>query len=242
MPFFGDNQDDADKKGADEGEGDEKDRKFTFGEKEYTKDELEKIFEKQKIVEDLEKDHGDISKLKSEFGRRADEIGKLKEQLTELEKKEEDPETPDLSEDEEEAKKQLEAGIKQIKEHGHFLTQDEVRQVIRQERMAEQLLDQVKGLSEEINGEDGRPKFEGNDILQYMKETGINNPERAYKIKHEEELEKWKADQLAKGTPSGMPTNTETPSTKYPEIKIPKNEGGLKKAVSEFLDQLEAGR
>ena len=72
------------------------------------------------------------------------------------------------------------------------MTADDVRTFYAEQRAAEKLLDRTEKLESDFNGADGRPKFEKIAILEYMRDNGINDPELAYKIKYEKELDAWK--------------------------------------------------
>lgn len=57
-----------------------------------------------------------------------------------------------------------------------------------EDRQFQELLDK---LEDELDGKDGRPKFNRREVLIYGKEHGIINPRVAYKDMHEKELEDW---------------------------------------------------
>ncbi len=84
----------------------------------------------------------------------------------------------------------------------------------------------------EINGEDGRPKFTQDEIINYMSETGIKKPLAAYKDKFEKELEAWQTQQLS-AKPKGMET---LKPAGQPEPKQPKvNRDNLTQMISEAM-------
>ncbi len=73
-----------------------------------------------------------------------------------------------------------------------------------QQRAADKLLESMEGLEKEINGEDGRPKFVLEDVLNHIKETGIRDPLKAYKDKYETELDTWKEKTLSSAKREGI--------------------------------------
>lgn len=65
---------------------------------------------------------------------------------------------------------------------------------------------------------DGLPKIATRDLIDYMDENGISNPEAAYKIKYEKEIDDWKMRQLSNSRPTGLYTQTQsTAGAKSPE-------------------------
>lgn len=105
-----------------------------------------------------------------------------------------------------------------------------------QERAAERLLDEAGSLETKYTGEDGRPKFNRDEILTYMGETGIRNPEQAYKVKYESDIDAWKEKQLGSARRPGLVTETSTNAGgKMPSaIKITKE--NLSEMVNKGLD------
>mgnify|MGYP001600885643 CR=1 FL=1 len=59
------------------------------------------------------------------------------------------------------------------------------------QRAGEKILEGAEKLQSEIDGKDGRPAFEIEDVLGHMRETGIRDPYKAYKDKYETELQKY---------------------------------------------------
>lgn len=194
MPGFLDGQDDQ-----------ETIEKITVGEEEFTPDELKDIVGSYKQVKELEKDHGSIDKVRETLGRRGQEIGKLKAELDDLKTK---AETKDLTPKEEDKKDELEEQLEKavdilgpkLMEKYNLMTPQQYDQ----KRLAEKLETKINKLSKEIDGSDGRPKFEPMAILEHMKETGIKDAVKAYKDKFETELDTWKESELAKKRSKGM--------------------------------------
>ena len=53
------------------------------------------------------------------------------------------------------------------------------------------LVRRVKELELEINGSDGRPKFNSDEIIPFMAENQLDDLEEAYQLKHSAELVGW---------------------------------------------------
>ena len=84
--------------------------------------------------------------------------------------------------------------------------------------------------------EDGKPKATQKELLDYMNETGIKNPELAYRAKFDKELDEWKEKQLAKVKKTGMQTlDTSSAGAKQPEQKTPKSFDELRDSMRSYL-------
>jgi hypothetical protein len=89
---------------------------------------------------------------------------------------------------------------------GEVVTNKQLDEWYSQRRSGERLLEECDDLGSEIDGKDGRPKFDTEVILQHMSETGIKSPMKAYKDKYENELDKWRESELLRAKPNGMVT------------------------------------
>ena len=72
------------------------------------------------------------------------------------------------------------------------------------------LEDEHSRLNRIYDGEDGRPKYDKEAVMDHIKKTGIYNPEAAYKDLHEPELLDWA---IKKANKAGGSTFTERPSS-----------------------------
>lgn len=90
-----------------------------------------------------------------------------------------------------EAKKQLEGLFEQFAKEKGFVSQAELRQ----KEQDQQLNSELKSLEDRYSGKDGRPAFKRKDIIKFAYEKGISDPEVAYKVKYEAELDNWKIEQ-----------------------------------------------
>lgn len=168
--------------------------KIKLGEREFDQAELDRLVSLGEKAAEIEKNHGSLDKFVSESGRRADEIGRYKKELDELKAKQPPTETKvgELTPEQIElAKKQLQDLI-----GGPPVTQSEFAKMYVAMREGERLIDECEGLAKEIDGKDGRPKFDRQEIIDYMSETGIKKPLAAYKDKYEKEIKDWETKQL----------------------------------------------
>lgn len=173
---------------------------ITIGEKQYTQDDLTKLVGLGERAAEIEKNYGSFDKFVSESGRRADEIGKYKKQLQEIELQKQAEEEARKSAPPTLTPEQIEQARRQLTEllGGEPITQANFTKMYVNMRQGEKLIEECDDLAGEINGQDGRPKFDRDEIITYMAETGIKKPLLAYKDKYENEIKQWEAGQLAK--------------------------------------------
>jgi hypothetical protein len=95
-----------------------------------------------------------------------------------------------------------------------FVAKEDVKQQLREEISnleAKMVLeDEHNRLSRIYNGEDGRPKYDREAVMEHIRKTGIYNPEAAYKDLHEAELIDWAIKQALK---AGSSSFREKPSS-----------------------------
>jgi len=80
---------------------------------------------------------------------------------------------------------------RKIQELGYVRKQDValmIEQVIAEKEFIREFGNKLNSLSEKYNGSDGKPKFEPEEIVKFMDEYGIKDPEMAYELKYKEEL------------------------------------------------------
>ncbi len=184
-------------------EGAEETPKVKVGEKEFSQEELDRLVSLGEKAAEVEKNHGSFDKFVSDYGRTKEDIGKYKRQVEEMESKmKEAPQAPsELSAEQVAlAKQQLNMLL-----GGEPITQGNFARMYVAMRDGEKLLEECDDLAKEINGTDGRPKFDREEMINYMSETGIKKPLLAYKDKYEKELDAWGTSQLTK-KPEGMST------------------------------------
>jgi len=102
-----------------------------------------------------------------------------------------------------------------------------------QEDAIKSVLDQADKLSTEINGEDGRPKFNKKQVLAYASAYKLGLKE-AYEDMHDESLKAWKDTQVTRVQKPGARTLQPTAGGKSPKDARP-NQSSLKNMVAESL-------
>lgn len=216
--------------------------KIKVGDKEYTQDELSQLVGLGEIGRELEtKWNTKIDRVYPEFTKAQIEKKSLQEERdqfkSELESIKNKVQTEALPEDEaiaEARKAARKIGLVTDEDFAPLLEKS-FRTYYTQERAAEKLLDEVNGLQTKIDGKDGRPAFQAREVLEYMQETGITNPELAYKAKYESEIDAWKESQLGKTKKSGFSTiDTSSAGAKQPP-KATITRDNLGEAIREAL-------
>lgn len=98
----------------------------------------------------------------------------------------------------------IEKQFKQVADKLGYVSQDKLLQKER-----DQILEQTfTKLESQLNGSDGRPKFERQAVIDYALKNRISDPEVAYKLMNEAQLDNWKIEQAIKG--KGITLKTET--------------------------------
>ena len=112
-----------------------------------------------------------------------------------------------------------------------------MNQYYQQRREGEKILSKTRRVIRE-NAKKGLPAVEEKTLLEYMADpNNPRDPEVAYKVMFEKEIDKFKADQMASPKPVGMTTeDTSTAGSKRPEIKVPQTEDELKKALGAYFE------
>lgn len=102
-----------------------------------------------------------------------------------------------------------------------------------QEQAIQQVLSEAESLEREINGEDGRPKFNKKQVLAYASAYKLGLKE-AYEDMHSDSLKAWKDSQVTKVQKPGTRTLQPTAAGKQPKDARP-TQSTLKNMVSESL-------
>lgn len=60
------------------------------------------------------------------------------------------------------------------------------------------IANKAERLEKQITGADGRPAFKADEVLDFMFDNSLNDPEEAYNLKHREELASAKIEPITK--------------------------------------------
>ena len=218
--------------------------KIKVGEKEYTTEELQNLVGIADKTLEIEKTlNTKIDRVYPEFTKTSQKAKEYEEKNREYEAKIKDfeerasrPQNLDdnaIKEAREAAKK---IGIVTKDDFATFM-QEHFRPYYLQERQAERLIDECKDYEKKYNGEDGRPKFKTEEVLQWMQENGGKNPEKAYKLMYEDQIDSWKEKELSKAKKQGMVTEDGSSAGAKEPPKVPITRDNLQDLIRESLGQ-----
>jgi hypothetical protein len=228
--FF--NNDQADDTADDQqGEVQDEPQKVSIGDEEYSLEEAQRLVSLGKIgVEAEEKFNTKLDKVWPEFSKTKNDYKELEKRMEELEgSKAEVGDTAEAG-----AGTDIEQAKRLLKEWG-FVSEKDVQGLWKQYDAGKEFLAKANSLESKYDGSDGRPKADAQNILEYMRDTGIQDPETAYKVKYEDELDKWRETKLGQAKKSGLTTESAATTGKAPERKSI-NIGNLGAAIAESLN------
>ena len=206
--------------------------KIKLGDAEYTQEELDKLVNLGKIAQEAEEKYDrPITKYWPEYTKSQQRVKELEEKLQSAEQ----PKVPEAGSPEE-IKAQA---LKQAKELG-LITVDDINTYIDTRVQGMKLREDIDALVEEAK-ESGRPVPVPEELLNYMAENGVTNPDVAYRLKYENELDTWKENQLKKIKAEGLKTQEGSTAgeTKVPETKIPSNVEDLRNQLRSYMKRSE---
>lgn len=186
--------------------------KIKLGEVEYSMDELQGLVADGQFKREVEtKQNTKLDKVMSKMVELTNEKKTWEQERAELEdlrklKEAAKPATNELDEAtiakaREEARTKL--GLFAKEDVENFLRQEFPKMYV-QQRETDKFFETTAKLEKELDGTDGRPKFDQEEILEHMKTTGIRDPYKAYKDKNEDALDKWKSEQLGRSKRDGL--------------------------------------
>ena len=203
------------------------DTKIKIGEAEYSQADVERLVGLGKIAEEVEtKYNTKLDRVYPEYTKSTQKVKDYEIKIAEYEAKLKETQVKDAQTGQPWTPEQKALAKQQLQEllGGEVLTQAQFDQKYVERRSGEKLLEECEGYGDEIDGTDGRPKFDTSEILQHMQETGIRNPLKAYKDKYETQLDEWKTKQIGGVKSPGLVTNTQTTTAKQPpRVRITKD-------------------
>jgi hypothetical protein len=170
--------------------------KIKLGEKEYSQDELSKLVGLGEVASELEtKWNTKIDRLYPEFTKKSQQLSEYEAKVKGFEEsKQKEIETKPQEQLSPEEQSQL---IKQeLKKYGVVTTED-FNKLTADFMAGKEILSDIDSLLEEAKS-DGKPVTTQQELLNYMSENGVRNPNAAYKLMFESELDAWKEKQLGK--------------------------------------------
>lgn len=193
---------------------------LNIGGNEYSPEEARELVEKGRLAREIEaKQNIKLDRVYPAFTKASQEFKEYKEN-SEREMSALRGKVPAAPESEEQAMKDAILAAKRLgivtKEDFNEYMEKSFKDLYQREVQATQLTDQLQDLEKELDGSDGRPAFKSLDVLEYMRDNGIKNAEKAYKLMHEDALDKFKEESLKKAKKPSMTTEVVSSGVKRP--------------------------
>lgn len=191
--------------------------KIKLGEKEFTQDELNKLVGLGEVAAELEsKWNTKIDQLNPAFTKATQKLKELEKENEELKKAVAPKKTEDGQPTEEQIRQQVLADAKKF----GLMTTEDFEENYKVRRGAERLLEDIDSLKREAETA-GKPVPNTDALLSFMHDNGVKAPDKAYKLMYEEELDKWKEQQLGKAKPKGFTSPDNSSQGKSPTLPKP---------------------
>lgn len=234
--YFGQDEEETQEETQEEGT-------FTIGDATYTQDELQELVEKGKFAQEVEKTQNTkLDKVFPEYTRKSQELKEAKQEAEELrkqiEQQQQQRQTGDITPEQAEAAREAARNLGLLtKDDFSKLMAENFRDFYASEKSIDARISEGRKLESEIDGSDGRPKFNMEDMATWMQDQGYGNLtfEKAYKLRYDEQLDRWKEDQFTKAKRGGMDTITGSQAGSKQPAKIKVTRDNLEELINEHL-------
>lgn len=204
---------------------------------EYTPEEAQQLIDtgrktreyEQKWNTPLDKVWPEYSRLSQERSSWQTEKQKLEAQIQEFQSKQQQgTETEDDVTKAKEAARKLGLTLKEDLEKEGYIRKDDLPKYFQQfsaeQQAVQKVLDEATKLEKEIDGSDGRPKFNKRVVLAYAQAYGHEDLMKAYEDMHGDSLKTWKEAQVNASKKPGLKTLKPSGGAKEPrETKVDDN-------------------
>lgn len=176
----------------------------------------------QKWNTSLDRVWPEYGRLSQEYKTTQSELEKARTQLSQFEqKKDAGTETESDVMKAREAARKLGIIMKDDLDQSGYLRKDQLDSYLEEREMqrkaVEQVLQNAENLEKEIDGTDGRPKFNKKVVLSYANTYGFNDLKAAYEDMHADSINAWKEAQISAQKKPGLKTLSSTPGNKEPK-------------------------
>lgn len=217
--------------------------KVTINGQEYDATEAEELINVGKTTREYEgKYNTTLDKVWPEYGRSQTELSQARKELEEFKAKQ--AAGTDTNQDRADANAAAQTlGFKpEDLEKAGYVKKDQIDSLVEekltrrdeQSRAVKAVLDEADKLSNEIDGKDGRPRFNKRAVMAYASTYGLTLQD-AYEDMHEEALKPWKEQQLELQKRKGL-QGLKPGGEKQPSEPSMKNDSTFKKALHEALN------
>lgn len=175
---------------------------FNINGVEYTQDQLNDLVALGNKATEIEKNHGDLDNLVSDWGRTKTEVGELRKIKEEQELKQRAEQSTNSNQL---TPEQRELALREAARIG-FVTEQNFGDKVREEIETESLINDTQDLTEELSdmGIEVDPKV----ILRYMDAAEIDNPLDAVQELYGDKIKEWQAAEIEKNKPDSWLTQS----------------------------------
>ena len=214
-----------------------------IGEREFKQEELAELVGLGETAKEYQdKWNRPIKDFYPDYTQKSQKLAEFERQQADFTKNQEAQKMKELEErsrnDQLSPEEARQVALKQARDLG-LLTRDELDDEVNKRVAAvlagKDLIGDVKTVIE-VAKEKGQPQSTVENLLKYMDENGIKNPEKAYKLMYESEIDAWKEEQLKKLRPAGFSTqDSSNPGSKAPPAPPSITKENLAAAIRESL-------
>jgi hypothetical protein len=189
--------------------------KITINGEEHDMSEVEELYNVGKSTRELETKYStSFDKVWPEYGRVSTELSQAKRELDDFRTKQQaGTDTAQDRKDAAGAAQTLGLNPEELDKAGYIkkeqldtLIEERLDKREQQTRAVQAVLDQATQLEKEIDGTDGRPKFNKRAVMAYASTYGIPNLQDAYEEMNDESIKPWKEAKLAEEKRRGLKT------------------------------------
>lgn len=222
---------------------------------EYAPEDAQSLIELGSKTRDLEKQwNTPVDKVWPAYGESRNQLKSMEMELSKARaevaqfqaKQQQGVETPADVTQAREAARKLGLTLNEDLEKGGYVKKEQLDEYFtqkEQERQSlQQLLDNADKLAKEIDGTDGRPKFNKKAVIAYANAYNYTDLMSAYEDMHSEQLKPWKETQLAKNKSAGLKTLKPSGVKHEPGEVRPKNDDEFKAQLRETMFGTEEGQ
>lgn len=239
----------GDKKGHNMSEDTNTAEAIKLGDNEYTPEQLNELVGYGQKYQEFEKKYDtDPEKAWSAYGKMSNEVkdlrdkagkvGELEAELKGIKSQKpansEGDYTPSQVVEAQAALKKLGGVTKEdipslLKEYGFVKKGD-----MDKEFETRRIVGEFENLSGKYNGEDGRPKFDRDEMIAFMTRTNMQDPEMAYRARFSDELSEFKAQRIIEEKYPQIKTSNKGAADKKPTVD-PVNDENISKRLMEVM-------
>lgn len=231
--------------------------KVTINGQEYDPTEAQALIETGQKTREYEKQwNTSLDKVWPEFGRKSEQVKTYETQLQEAQrkiqeyetKKANDVETPQDTREAQEAARKLGIVLKDDVEKAGYVKKDDLESWFeekyttkkQQDQAVEAVLHEADKLAGEIDGKDGRPKFNKRAVMAYASAYNKASLMEAYEEMNEESLAPWKDAQIKAQQAKSLKTLKPGGAKEPTEKRV--NSSNFGEALSEAMYGTDTGK